>query len=83
VSASALLTDVVPVADRANVQGLSDLLMGLMAALGSAAAGVVVATAGFAVLGIASGVLGVAIGALALVRRSEPVTDAGAGPHAG
>ncbi len=57
VSSSALLTDATVVADRAAAQGTSDTVMSLSAAVGGAAAGLVVATGGFGVLGWAATVL--------------------------
>ena len=50
VAGSALLTDALAPAERATVQGLADLVMGLMGALGSAAGGVILGAWGFGVL---------------------------------
>lgn len=50
VAASALLTDVLSPSERASIQGLADLVMGLLGALGSAAGGFVLGTLGFGAL---------------------------------
>ncbi|HEV3350377.1 MAG TPA: MFS transporter, partial [Methylomirabilota bacterium] len=50
VSGSALLTDALSPVERASVQGLADLLMGLMGAIGSAAGGMILGLWGFAIL---------------------------------
>jgi MFS family permease len=50
VSASALLTDALSPEERASIQGLADLVMGLMGAVGSALGGVVLGAWGFGVL---------------------------------
>jgi MFS family permease len=50
VSASALLTDALSPRERASIQGLADLVMGLMGALGSALGGVVLGAWGFGML---------------------------------
>jgi len=50
VSASALLTDALSPQERASIQGLADLVMGLMGAVGSALGGVVLGAWGFGVL---------------------------------
>jgi MFS family permease len=50
VSASALLTDALSPGERASVQGLADLVMGLMGAVGSALGGVVLGAWGFGAL---------------------------------
>lgn len=72
ISASALLVDVVPFAERPGVQGASDLVMGLFAAAGGALAGVVVAVWGYGVLNLASGVLAlVVLAAAAACRRAS------------
>jgi hypothetical protein len=52
VSGSALLTDALSPADRTSIQGLADLLMGLMGAIGSAAGGVVLGVWGFGMLNL-------------------------------
>jgi predicted MFS family arabinose efflux permease len=50
VSASALLTDALSPFERASIQGLADLVMGLMGAVGSALGGMVLGAWGFGVL---------------------------------
>lgn len=50
VSGSALLTDALSPDDRTSIQGLADLFMGLMGAVGSAAGGVVLGVWGFGML---------------------------------
>jgi MFS family permease len=50
VAGSALLTDALSAAERTSIQGMADLLMGLMGALGSAAGGLLLGTWGFASL---------------------------------
>jgi MFS family permease len=50
VSASALLTDALSADDRTSIQGLADLFMGLMGAVGSAAGGVILGVWGFGML---------------------------------
>ena len=50
VSASALLTDALSPQERASIQGLADLVMGLMGALGSALGGIVLGAWGFGML---------------------------------
>ena len=53
IAGSAMLTDAVPLDERARVQGLSDVAMNVAGALGGILAGVVVATASFTALGLA------------------------------
>jgi MFS family permease len=50
VAGSALLTDALAPAERTSIQGLADLVMGLMGALGSAAGGMVLGAWGFLAL---------------------------------
>ena len=69
VSASALLTDALSAAERTSIQGLADLFMGLMGALGSAAGGMVLGVWGFAALNALGGVLVLGPLAAALLRR--------------
>src|SRR5437867_2041574 len=52
VSASALLTDALSPEERAAIQGLADLVMGLMGAVGSALGGMVLGAWGFGILNI-------------------------------
>jgi MFS family permease len=50
VSGSALLTDALSADDRTSIQGLADLFMGMMGAVGSAAGGVILGLWGFGIL---------------------------------
>ncbi|WP_433549553.1 MFS transporter [Streptomyces sp. CA-294286] len=73
VSGSALLTDSVPQPARAAVQGLSDLTMNSAAAVGGAAAGLIVAQAGYGWLNAAGALLLLPMAALALFTgRTSP-----------
>lgn len=74
IAASTLLVDVVPLIERPAVQGASDLLMGVFAAAGGAAAGAVMQVWGYAALNAVAGLLAVAIGGAAVVAR-EPTRD--------
>ncbi|QES17569.1 MFS transporter [Streptomyces venezuelae] len=66
VSGSALLTDSVPQAARAAVQGLSDFVMNTAAGLGGLAAGLIVAQAGYGPLNAIAACLLLPMAALAL-----------------
>ncbi|MFJ1846085.1 MFS transporter [Streptomyces sp. NPDC088146] len=68
VSGSALLTDSVPQAARAAVQGLSDLTMNTAAGIGGMIAGVVVARASYGWLNVVGACLLLPMAALALRR---------------
>ncbi|HEY3099009.1 MAG TPA: MFS transporter [Methylomirabilota bacterium] len=57
VSASALLTDALSPVERASIQGLADLVMGLMGAVGSALGGMVLGAWGFGVLNVLGAVM--------------------------
>jgi MFS family permease len=79
VSGSALLTDALSPDDRTSLQGLADLFMGLMGAIGSAAGGVVLGVWGFGMLnalGAAMLILPLAAGSMrraaAAARAAEP-----------
>lgn len=69
VSGSALLTDALSPTERASVQGLADLLMGLMGAIGSAAGGMILGLWGFAILNAVGALLVLGPLAIALLRR--------------
>ena len=69
VSGSALLTDALSPVERASVQGLADLLMGLMGAIGSAAGGMILGIWGFAILNAVGALLVLGPLAIALLRR--------------
>ncbi|GAA2513478.1 MFS transporter [Pilimelia columellifera] len=77
VAGSTLLTESVPIAQRAAAQGLSDLVMGLAGASAGAVSGFVVAGPGYDVLAAAAGSATLPLAALALVAartdRSAPV----------
>jgi MFS family permease len=66
VAGSTLLTESVGVVNRPSVQGLSDLVMGLAAALAGALSGVVVAWASYSTLTVLAAVVTVPLIALAL-----------------
>ncbi|MEV6250258.1 MFS transporter [Streptomyces sp. NPDC051742] len=66
VSGSALLTDSVPQAARAAVQGLSDFIMNTAAGVGGLAAGLIVAKAGYGPLNAIAACLLLPMAALAL-----------------
>src|SRR5215475_2593655 len=57
VAGSALLTDALSPAERASTQGLADLFMGLMGAVGSAAGGMILGVWGFTILNTIGAVL--------------------------
>jgi MFS family permease len=63
VAASALLTDALSAAERTSIQGLADLVMGLMGALGSATGGMILGLWGFGALNVLG--IAVVIGGLA------------------
>jgi MFS family permease len=69
VAGSALLTDALSPAERASIQGLADLVMGLMGALGSTAGGMILGVWGFAVLNAIGAALVLGPLALTLLRR--------------
>jgi MFS family permease len=69
VAGSALLTDALSPAERASVQGLADLFMGLMGAIGSAAGGMILGLWGFTILNAVGAVLVLGPLAVALLRR--------------
>ncbi|MBW5485820.1 MFS transporter [Streptomyces bambusae] len=76
VSGSALLTDSVPQAARAAVQGLSDLTSNACAGLGGAAAGLIVAQAGYGWLNAIGAMLVLPMASLALfTARRRPVAE--------
>jgi MFS family permease len=69
VAGSALLTDALSPAERASIQGLADLVMGLMGALGSTAGGMVLGIWGFAVLNTLGAALVLGPLGITLLRR--------------
>ncbi|OEJ29714.1 MFS transporter permease [Streptomyces agglomeratus] len=80
VSGSALLTDSVPQAARAAVQGLSDLTMNSAAGIGGAAAGLIVAGAGYGWLNAVGACLLLPMAALALLAGRSRSTEPAAAP---
>jgi MFS family permease len=69
VAGSALLTDALAPNERASVQGLADLFMGLMGALGSATGGMILGIWGFAILNAVGAVLVLGPLTITLLRR--------------
>jgi MFS family permease len=69
VAGSALLTDALAPSERASIQGLADLFMGLMGALGSTAGGMILGVWGFGILNAVGGVLILGPLAVSLFRR--------------
>jgi MFS family permease len=85
VSASALLADAVPAADRPRVQGTADLFMNLAGASAGVAGGVVVAVAGYTVLSVLAAVsvapaAAIVAGRLVAAHRAAGVEQVAAGP---
>jgi MFS family permease len=76
VAASALLTDALSPAERASTQGLADLAMSLMGALGSAAGGMILGVWGFTILNVLGAVLVLAPLAVTLFRGPALATAA-------
>jgi MFS family permease len=73
VAASALLTDVLSASERTSIQGLADLVMGLMGALGSAVGGMVLGVWGFGALNTLGAAIVLAGLAAMWLQRSGPV----------
>jgi MFS family permease len=83
VSSSTMVAEHAPLAARTDVQGTSDLVMGLTAAAAGGLAGLVVGVAGYPVLALvtlllAVGVIGSAARAAVLVREARERTTVGA-----
>jgi MFS family permease len=75
VGGTALVTDAVPLAERARTQGSVDLAVALSGATGGMASGLVVASASYAALSLTGGLLALAlIPALLVERRSAAAT---------
>jgi MFS family permease len=72
VAGSTLVSESVGVANRASVQGLSDLVMGLAGALAGALAGLIVAWSSYAVLTAVAAVATVPLLAAALRPSGRP-----------
>jgi len=73
VAASALLTDVLSPGERTSIQGMADLIMGLLGALGSAAGGMILGAWGFGVLNALGAA--VVVGGLAVGLRHLPLAQ--------
>ncbi len=74
VAGSALLTDALSPSERASTQGLADLVMSLMGALGSTAGGMILGVWGFTILNVVGAALVLAPLAVTLLRRPAPVS---------
>jgi MFS family permease len=74
VAGSALLTDALSPAERASTQGLADLVMGLMGALGSSAGGMILGLWGFTILNIVGATMVLAPLAVTVLRRPAPAS---------
>lgn len=70
VGGSALLTDTVPLASRAQAQGRADLLVGLAGATGGLGSGLVLALSGFTAIGLLTAAVAAAL--LAAGRAAAP-----------
>jgi MFS family permease len=79
VAGSALLTDALSPAERASTQGLADLAMGLMGALGSTAGGMILGVWGFTALNALGAAL--VLGPLAATLLRRPVLAAPSTPR--
>ena len=75
VAGSALLTDALSQAERTSIQGMADLTMGLMGALGSAAGGMVLGAWGFGALNALGALIVVSALTAAWVFRLAPATS--------
>jgi predicted MFS family arabinose efflux permease len=73
VAGSALLTDALSPNERASIQGLADLVMGLLGALGSAAGGLILGAWGFGALNALGAA--VVVGGLAAGIRHLPLAQ--------
>jgi MFS family permease len=73
VAGSALLTDALSPNERASIQGLADLVMGLLGALGSAAGGMILGAWGFGALNALGAA--VVVGGLAVGLRHLPLAQ--------
>src|SRR5881396_3479088 len=74
VAGSALLTDALSPTERASTQGLADLVMSLMGALGSTAGGMILGVWGFTILNVVGAALVLAPLAVTVLRRPAPVS---------
>jgi MFS family permease len=76
VAGSALLTDALSQSERASTQGLADLVMGLMGALGSSAGGMILGLWGFTILNAVGAALVLAPLSVTVIRRASLVAAA-------
>jgi MFS family permease len=84
ISGSALLTDGVPAAERAEVQGVADLLMGFTAGIGGFASGLVVGALSYEALSLFAALAATTAGLAVLRRIAAPAPPlAGGAPLAG
>jgi MFS family permease len=74
VAGSALLTDALSPRERASTQGLADLVMGSMGALGSTAGGMILGLWGFTILNVVGAALVLAPLAVTVLRRPMPAS---------
>jgi MFS family permease len=74
VAGSALLTDALSPRERASTQGLADLVMGSMGALGSTAGGMILGVWGFTILNVVGAALVLAPLAVTVLRRPAPLS---------
>ena len=74
VAGSALLTDALSPRERASTQGLADLVMGSMGALGSTAGGMILGLWGFTILNVVGAALVLAPLAVTVLRRPAPAS---------
>jgi MFS family permease len=74
VAGSALLTDALSPNERASIQGLADLALGLMGAFGSTAGGMILGVWGFAILNTVGAALVLGPLAVTLLRRPALVS---------
>jgi MFS family permease len=79
VGGSALLTDSIPLAERARAQGQADFAMSIAGALGALAAGLVLQGGSYAALGVAGAFLGAFLLVLAIRARPSSPAPASAG----
>lgn len=70
VAGSALLTDALSPNERASTQGIADLVMSLMGALGSSAGGMILGLWGFTILNVVGATMVLAPLAITLLRRT-------------
>jgi MFS family permease len=83
VGGTALVTDAVPLAQRARTQGSVDLAVALSGAGGGMASGFIVASTSYAVLSLSGGLIALAlIPALFAERRSRTLTQTAGEPSA-